>query len=54
MLATNGVESLRTAKVDLKMDGISHTMLVFVIPFFPETCIFFVPVITFFPFLLCK
>ena len=31
MLATNGVESLRTAKVDLKIDGISHTMLVFVI-----------------------
>ena len=31
MLATNGVASLRTAKVDLKIDGISHTMLVFVI-----------------------
>ena len=31
MLATNGVERLRTAKVDLKIDGISHTMLVFVI-----------------------
>ena len=31
MLATNGVENLRTAKVDLKIEGISHTMLVFVI-----------------------
>ena len=31
VLATNGVESLRTAKVDLKIEGISHTMLVFVI-----------------------
>ena len=31
VLATNGVESLRPAKVDLKMDGISHTMLVFII-----------------------
>ena len=31
VLATNGVESLRTAKVDLKIDGISHTMLVFLL-----------------------
>ena len=31
MLATNGVESLRIAKIDLKIDGISHTMLCFVV-----------------------
>ena len=31
VLATNGVESLKTAKVDLKMGDISHTMLVFII-----------------------
>ena len=31
VLATNGVESLRIAKIDLKIDGISHTMLGFVL-----------------------
>ena len=49
MLATNGVESLRTAKVDLKMDGISHTMLVFVIPFFPKLAYIFFTCHNFFP-----
>ena len=31
MLATNGVERFRTVKFNLKIEGISHTMLVFVI-----------------------
>ena len=31
VLATNGVESVRAAKFVLKINGISHTMLVFVI-----------------------
>ena len=49
VLATNGIESLRTAKVDLKMDGISHTMLVFVIPFFLKLAFFFCTCHNFFP-----
>ena len=31
VLATNGVANLRTAKVNLNIEGISHTMLVFVV-----------------------